>query len=188
MKNKLEEFVNRNRESFDSEMPDHDLWKQIDKEPVKEQKIFNLFTRMQAAAVLLVLVNATIIFFLLQRKPETSQTTANPSTPTEQVAGEERVSEDALDQISRVIEIKQAKLKEIERSNPVLYKKFVGALDQLNDAYKELEKELGSNPNREQLLEAMIQNLSLQQELLNQQLSIYQKIKQQKNEKISKNM
>ncbi len=187
MKNKLEEFVNRNRESFDSEMPDRDLWKQIDKEPVKEQKIFNLFTRMQAAATLLVLVNATIIFFLLQRKPETSQTTTTPQS-TEQVTGKEPVSEDALDQISRVIEIKQAKLKEIKRSNPVLYKKFVGALDQLNDAYTDLEKKLDSNPNKEQLLEAMIQNLSLQQELLNQQLSIYQKIKQQKNEKISKNM
>ena len=184
MKNKLEEFVNRNRESFDSEMPDHDLWKQIDKEPVKERKIFNLLTRMQAAAVLLVLVNATIIFFLLQRKPDATIT----SPSTEQVIGIESVSEDALDQISKVVEIKQAKLKEIEKSNPVLYKKFVGALDQLNDAYKELEKELGSNPNREQLLEAMIQNLSLQQELLNQQLSIYQKIKQQKNEKISKNI
>jgi hypothetical protein len=66
MKNKLEEFVNRNRESFDSEMPDHDLWKEIDKKPVKEGKIFNLLTRMQAAAVLLVLVNATIIFFLFK--------------------------------------------------------------------------------------------------------------------------
>lgn len=187
MKNKLEEFVNRNRESFDSEMPDHDLWKAIDKEPVKERKIFHLLTRMQAAAVLLLLVNATIIFFLFQRKPETSQTTTIPPS-TEQVTGKEPVSEDALDQISRVIEIKQAKLKEIERSNPVLYKKFIGALDQLNDAYRDLEKKLDSNPNKEQLLEAMIQNLSLQQELLNQQLSIYQKIKQQKNEKISKNI
>lgn len=187
MKNKLEEFVNRNRESFDSEMPDRDLWKKIDKEPVKEFKIFNLLTRMQAAAVLLVLVNATIIFLLLQRKPETSQTTTTPQS-TEQFTGKEPVSEDALDQISRVIEIKQAKLKEIEQSNPVLYKKFIGALDQLNDAYRDLEKKLDNNPNKEQLLEAMIQNLSLQQELLNQQLSIYQKIKQQKNEKISKNI
>jgi hypothetical protein len=187
MKNKLEEFVNRNRESFDSEMPDRDLWKEIDKEPVKEHKLFNMLTRTQAAAALLVLVNATIIFFLLQRKPETTQPVTNVPPPTEQV-GKEPVSEDALDQISKVVEIKQAKLKEIERSNPVLYKKFVGALDQLNDAYRQLEKELDSNPNKEQLLEAMIQNLSLQQELLNQQLSIYQKIKQHKNEKISKNM
>lgn len=187
MKNKLEEFVNRNRESFDSEMPENDLWKKIDKQPVKESKVFNLLTRTEAAAVLLVLVNATIIFFLLQRKPEASQaTTTSPST--EQVAGKEPVSEDALEEISKVVEFKQAKLKEIKSANPVLYKKFIGALDQLNDAYKELEKELDTNPNKEQLLEAMIQNLSLQQELLNQQLSIYQTIKKQKNEKISKNI
>ncbi len=183
MKSKLEEFVNRNRELFDSEIPARDIWKDIDKETVKPKKIFNLFTRMQVAASLLILVNAIIIFFLLQRKPEAGQV-INP-TSTDQVSGNEKpVSEDALEQISKVVEIKQAKLKEIERSNPVLYKKFVSALDQLNDVYKELEKELGSNPNKEQLLEAMIQNLSLQQELLNQQLSIYQKIKQTKNEKI----
>ncbi|MES2332806.1 MAG: hypothetical protein V4539_24570 [Bacteroidota bacterium] len=187
MKNKLEEFVNRNRDSFDSELPEKDLWKAIYKEPVKERKIFNLFTRIQVAATLLVLLNATIIFFLLQRKPGASQeTTAPPST--EQVTSKQAVSEDAIDQISKVVEIKQAKLKEIESANPVLYKKFVGALDQLNDAYKELEKELNGNPNKEQLMEAMIQNLSLQQELLNQQLSIYQKIKHQKNEKIIKNI
>ncbi|MEO8173560.1 MAG: hypothetical protein ABI581_10770 [Sediminibacterium sp.] len=185
MKNKLEEFVNRNRESFDSDMPDRDIWKEIDKQPVQENKILNLFTRTQAAAILLVLVNATIIFSLLNRKPEASQAT---TISTELVAGKEAVSEDVLEEISKVVELKQVKLKEIERSNPVLYKKFIVALDQLNDAYKGLEKELDTNPNKEQLLEAMIQNLSLQQELLNQQLSIYQKIKHQKNEKISKNI
>lgn len=187
MKNKLEEFVNRNRESFDSELPARDIWKDIDKEPEKSKKIFNLFTRIQVAASFLILLNAVIIFFLLQKKPGASQV-VNP-TSTEQVSGNQKpVSEDALEQISKVVEIKQAKLKEIESSNPVLYKKFVSALDQLNDVYKALEKELGSNPNKEQLLEAMIQNLSLQQELLNQQLSIYQKIKQTKNEKVNKDI
>jgi hypothetical protein len=35
MKNKLEEFVNRNRESFDSEKPVRDVLKEIEKEPIK---------------------------------------------------------------------------------------------------------------------------------------------------------
>jgi hypothetical protein len=44
-----------------------------------------------------------------------------------------------------------------------------------------LKKELPVNPNREQLLEAMIENLRLQTEILNQQLSIINEIKASKN-------
>jgi hypothetical protein len=188
MKNKLEEFVHRNRDSFDSEFPAGDVWKNIETTPVKPtSKILYFFTRTQVAASLLVLVNAAILFFMLQRKPEIVP--AVKPIPAEQATGsKEPAPEETIDQISKVVELKQAKLLEIKTTNPVLYKKFTSALDQLNSAYKGLEKELTNNPNKEQLLEAMIQNLGLQQELLNQQLSIYQKIKQTKNEKISKNI
>ncbi len=188
MKNKLEEFVNRNRDSFDSELPAGDVFKKIETSPAKPvKKILYFFTRTQAAASLLVLVNAAILFFLLQRKPE--QSPANNAAHTVQGTGtKEPTQEETLDQISKVVEIKQAKLLEIKNTNPALYKKFTNSLDQLNNEYGNLEKELDKNPNKEQLLEAMIQNLSLQQELLNQQLLIYQKIKQNKNEKISKNI
>jgi len=188
MKNKLEEFVNRNRESFDSELPAGDVFKKIETTQAKpSKKILYFFTRTQAAATLLVLVNAAILFFLLQRKPE--QSPANNAAHTVQGADtKEPTQEETLDQISKVVEIKQAKLLEIKNTNPGLYKKFTSSLDQLNSEYEHLEKELDKNPNKEQLLEAMIQNLSLQQELLNQQLLIYQKIKQNKNEKISKNI
>jgi hypothetical protein len=187
MKNKLEDFVNRNRDAFDSDIPAAELWRNIETTPTKApRKIFYFFTRTQAAASLLILVNATILFFLLQRKPENNITTP---VPVEQTTGnQEPATEETLDQISKVVEVKQARLLEIKSTNPVLYKKFTGALDQLNIVYKELEKELESNPNKEQLLEAMIQNLGLQQELLNQQLLIYQKIKQSKNEKNNKNI
>jgi hypothetical protein len=196
MKNKLEDFVNRNREAFDSEMPAEDVWKDIDRQPVDRarpaRKMFHFFTRTQLAASLLVIITGATIFLLLQKGPETPETATPVAKPaaTEQAAVEstEPVSPESLDQITKMVEVKQAQLKEIEKSNPVLYKKFTVALDQLNDAYKELEKQLDINPNKEQLLEAMIQNLSLQQELLNQQLSIYQKIKQTNNEKVNKDM
>jgi hypothetical protein len=189
MKNKLERFVNEHRESFDSELPGNDVWDAIDTTPRSKGKILAFFTRTRVAATFLVLLNATIIFVLLQRKPESIPANASSKTTVEKVADEkENISEQTLDQISKVVEIKQAALKEIKSSNPFLYKKFTGALGQLNTAYKELEKELGTHPNKEELLEAMIQNLSLQQELLNQQLSIYQKVKQRKNEKVNKNI
>jgi hypothetical protein len=185
MKNKLEEFVHRNRDDFDADAPGRDLWKHIEKHAKRtEPKVFNLFTIKQIAAAALVLVNATVIFFLLQRKPADIPMGSN--TPTEQVTTQPY--EEEIDQISKVVEIKQAKLKEIGKINPVLYKTFVGALNQLNKEYTRLEKELSTNPNKEDLLEAMIQNLSLQHELLNQQLGIYQKFNQTNHEKNTKTL
>jgi hypothetical protein len=188
MKNKLERFVNEHRDSFDSELPGSEVWDAVDTTPRAKGKLVTFFTRTRIAAAFLIFVNAAIIIVLLERKPES---VANSSTqpPVEQVAGgKENISEQTLDQISKVVEVKQAALKEIKSSNPVLYRKFTDAFAQLNITYKELEKELGTHPNKEELLEAMIQNLSLQQELLNQQLSIYQKVKKQKNEKVNKNI
>jgi hypothetical protein len=43
---------------------------------------------------------------------------------------------------------------------------------------------LNANPNTEQLLQAMISNLQLQIDLLNQQLAIIKQVKQPKSEKI----
>jgi hypothetical protein len=50
-----------------------------------------------------------------------------------------------------------------------------------------LKNQLPVNPNREQLLEGMIQNLRLQTELLNQQLNIIKLIKQSKSKTNEKN-
>jgi hypothetical protein len=47
-----------------------------------------------------------------------------------------------------------------------------------------LRSTLNANPNTEQLLQAMISNLQMQIELLNQQLTIIQKVKQPKTDKI----
>lgn len=189
MKSRLEDFVNRHREEFDSELPERDLWKEIAQQPVTPvRKIFRLFTRTQIAASLLVLANAAILFFLVQRV-SVDQNTIQPSTSTTQSEpGAAPIYEQQLDEISKVVTIKQARLREIEKANPVLYKTFTSALQQLNSSYQELKKELKTNPNKETLLEAMIQNLSLQQELLNQQLSIFQTIKQNKHESTQKNI
>jgi phage shock protein A len=77
--------------------------------------------------------------------------------------------------------LKQNELRQIEKDQPELYRQFVSDITQLDSSYNSLKKELPANPNREQLLEAMIQNLQLQTELLNQQLRIIKQIKQAKN-------
>ena len=63
-----------------------------------------------------------------------------------------------------------------------MYKQFAGDFNKLDSTFHTLKKQLPVNPNREQILEAMIQNLQYQEALLNQQLNIIKKINNTKKE------
>jgi hypothetical protein len=77
---------------------------------------------------------------------------------------------------ARLIELKQNQLLKIKKEEPLLYQKFAGDFNRLDSTFHLLKKQLPVNPNHEQILEAMIQNLQYQEALLNQQLNIIKKI------------
>jgi hypothetical protein len=81
---------------------------------------------------------------------------------------------------ARLVEIKHQELKAIEKDEPLLYRQFSADVHSLDSVYLTLQKQLPSNPNREQLLEAMLQNLQLQMGLLNHQLDIIKQINHSK--------
>ena len=80
-------------------------------------------------------------------------------------------------QFSSMIEEKQKELQSIEKDNPALYSQFSGDIKKLDSTYQVLRNTLPANPNKEQLLQAMISNLQMQIDLLNQQLNIIKKVK-----------
>jgi len=81
---------------------------------------------------------------------------------------------------AKLVEIKHKELKTIEKDEPLLYQKFSMDVDKLDSAYHALQDQLPKNPNREQILEAMLQNLRLQMGLLNHQLDIIKQINHSK--------
>jgi hypothetical protein len=81
---------------------------------------------------------------------------------------------------AKLVEIKHKELKKIEKDEPLLYKQFAGDVYKLDSVFHILENQLSTNPNREQLLEAMVQNLQLQMGLLNHQLEIIKQINHSK--------
>ncbi|WP_266369005.1 hypothetical protein [Tellurirhabdus rosea] len=186
MKSKLERFVRDNREDFDTFEPRADLWDSIAQElghqperrwagSVWVNNTFGNRRRMwQIAASVSVIVGLAggFLYFNNQygvtRQPDV--VAAAPAHAREFV------------QYTRLIDEKRAELKTLTASNPVLYQEFSTELNQLEASYKNLRKELPENPNQEVLIQAMVQNLQLQIDLLNQQLMIIQRIKQQNNE------
>jgi len=81
---------------------------------------------------------------------------------------------------ARLVEIKHKQLKTIEKDEPLLYRQFASDVNKLDSVYHSLQDQLPKNPNREQLLEAMLQNLQLQMGLLNHQLDIIKQINHSK--------
>ena len=81
---------------------------------------------------------------------------------------------------AKLVEIKHNQLRSLEKDEPLLYKQFAADVSRLDSVYRNLQSQLPKNPNREQLLEAMLQNLQLQMGLLNHQLDIIKQINHSK--------
>jgi len=52
----------------------------------------------------------------------------------------------------------------------------------MDSTYKELKDDLKDSPNQERVLRAMIKNLQIQTQVLNQQLNVIEQLNQQKKE------
>ena len=197
MNNRLEQFIQDNREAFDNEEPRPQLWKNLQArvlENQKDERVFHLsFLRWTAAAAVLIMLAG--IFYYMEQRQDPTLAKAEPSTSpvtTEDVLNE--LDPNYAKQVyhfTQLIELKQTELKQIEKEHPELYHQFVKDINKLDSSYQALRTELPRNPNRELLLEAMIQNLRLQTELLNQQLSIIKQLRQKNtkdHESISKSV
>ena len=186
---KLEKFIGDNRKEFDDELPSANVWQNIaDGLAEKQQKNFILtpLYKWSIAASILVTAGLTIFLMLNNKKP-TGNFTA--SVKTDSAANANNVPENTpeVNEFAKLVMLKQEELKALAPEQPELYKKFTTDINQLDSSYKSLKSKLSATPNREMLIEAMIQNLQLQLNVLNQQLNIINQIKQSKKGNHEKN-
>ena len=202
-KDKLERFVRDNHEAFDDKEPSLDLWKRLEAgldkssldKPQPEQTGLSTASPFlhvhknrslaegrqigwpnldwRVAASIAVLLLAGCFFYMNQRYGVTHQPEIVAASPT---YAKEVVH------YTQLIDDKRAELKQMTEGNPALYQEFATDLDRLEKSYQSLRADLPKNPNQEVLIQAMIQNLQLQINLLNEQLRVIQRIKQQTNE------
>jgi hypothetical protein len=187
MSKRLEQFIQDNRHAFDNDEPRPQLWRNLQEslgEANKDERVFHLsFLRWTAAAAVVIMMVGMFVYMQHDFGKENNVTavqdkTVGPITP-DQVVNELNPSyAQQVSHFTQLIELKQNELKQIEKEHPELYHQFVGDINKLDSSYQALKMELPRNANRELLLEAMIQNLKLQSDLLNQQLFIIKKINQ----------
>ncbi len=180
MSNKLKNFISDNRKAFDDERPSDKVWENIEASfTEKKEKKFILTPlykwSMAAAAVLII---ASGIYFFVIKEPKESIETASIETG---------VDDPTINLFVKMIDARQEELKSLAKDQPELYQQFTTAINQLDSSYNTLKNQLSATPNKEMLLEAMIQNLQLQLNVLNQQLNIIHQIKESKKYSHEKN-
>jgi septal ring factor EnvC (AmiA/AmiB activator) len=174
MSKRLEDFIRANREEFDDLEPRAGLWAEIEKklpeEPKKrEAKTFSIgFVLRVAATVILVMGVSFVIFLKSIEKKDVDLAQINPEYAKQQV------------HYASLVETKRTELKQIAKSDPALYQEFSKEIAQMDSTYKKLNSDLANSPNQELVLRAMIQNLQIQTEVLNQQLSAIEQYNQDK--------
>lgn len=184
--NRLERFVRDNREVFDMHEPSDDLWSKIvtqlpttsNEMPQQEDILHTRVVQFRPpwqrywryAAAVLVFVGLGWGYWRVQTMDETGSIvrTVAPQYSKQMV------------HYTDLIETKREEIKQMANEEPDLYKNFAQELIRLEYDYKSLQAELPQTPNQEELIRAMMQNLQVQLDVLNQQLSIIQKLNEAK--------
>ena len=186
MKQRLEDFINSNRDSFDNELPSTQIWERINKNSAQEKKaakIMNMSMLKICAAALLILTVGVVIFLVSENNKLKTDLTASQKRLEQHIKDQQQIRTDynnELNQIILVVAAKQNQLSGIGKEYPSLYRSFTADINDLNKEYEELKQVLGSVPEKEEVLDAMIQNLKLQADLLNEQLLIIHQLKSAK--------
>jgi hypothetical protein len=184
MSDKLKQFIEENRKAFDTEEPGSRVFNKIQQElsgtntPMPARRV----SMVWAACIAGIIVLSAGLYFVWSKKNTVPGPVVKESIhDTEEASYGDPVYAKQIYHFKELIGLKQSELKQLETENPELYNQFAGDINQLDSSYQSLKIKLAENPNREMLLEAMIQNLQLQSDLLNRQLFIIKEIKQKSN-------
>jgi hypothetical protein len=177
MSKRLEDFIRANREEFDDLEPGADIWGKIEKQlPPQEteikktvKKTFSLGFVLRVAAAVIVVMGISFVIFLRSIDNKGVDLAAiNPDYARQQV------------HYASLVEVKLTELKQIAKTDPQLYQEFSSEIAKMDATYNKLNNDLANSPNQELVLRAMIRNLQIQTEVLNQQLSVIEQYNQMK--------
>lgn len=179
MSKRLEDFIKTNKAGFDDLEPGNDLWEGIEEKlpplvtalPGKHAQTFTLGFVMRVAALIIVVMAAGFALYLKKQKQVgVNLVDINPEYAQQQV------------HYASLIESKRMELKRLAKNDPQLYHEFSGEIAKMDSTYKKLNTDLATSPNQERVLHAMIRNLQIQTEVLNQQLRVIEQFNQMKKE------
>ena len=169
MKDNLEEFIREHRDEFDSYTPAENMWPIVDKKlRHKHRRIGKTY---YAATASLLLILGSFLWFMKH-----TDTRNIPQVSQEVVVTPE--IKDAEVYYTSLVETKRTEVKQMCTAYPDVCKDFEAEIDTLHALYGQLKIEYKNSNGNEAVLQAMIQNLQMQVQLLSTQFQVIQNIKQ----------
>ena len=188
MSRKLEKFIGDNRNEFDDAVPSAKVWENLAagfEEKKQKKSVLAPMYKWSIAAALVITAGVTI-FVVINNKKATTDIPVIAKADTSSI-NSITPEYPEVNEFAKMVILKQEELKALAPEQPELYRKFATDINQLDSSYQSLKSQLSATPNREMLIQAMIQNLQLQLNVLNQQLNIINQIKQSKSDRHEKN-
>jgi hypothetical protein len=191
-KDKLEQWVEENRASLDYFEPDPALWQELQKKldqemPAKRKPlgIVRMYPMaMRAAAAVALLISAYFIVNYIA-KPDSAKDDSVFTQVNLAEVSPELAEADVY--YTREIQEKRKAFQALTSANPSLCKDFEKDIAQLDSMYTVLKKEIATTPDKDQVADAMIENLQIRIDILNQQLQILEKVKNVQTRKNNEN-
>jgi hypothetical protein len=182
MKDQLDDFVEKNRDAFDDKQPSERVWKGVESE-MKFQKpsLWNSVGLWRAAAILFMAASAYLLYTKMN-VPDRQEMASNKTH--QQVVNEfADVEEFYFQEISE----KTALIEQFKRADGL--NGFTNDFKQLEAMYNVLKEEMQTSPSQK-VKDALVLNLLVRIDLLNQELHKLEVQKEQPKEgtKASKNV
>ncbi|WP_423148735.1 hypothetical protein [Rubrolithibacter danxiaensis] len=178
MSERLENFIRNNKRDFDEFEPPADLWNKIEEKlndsieiQPKHERVIKLSSLIKVAAMLLIVLTAGFIFFNYEKKQAIEISNIDPKLAKQQM------------HYASLIQQKRQEIQQIEKEDPQLFKEFSSEIKSMDVNYQKLKNDLSTSPNQEETVKAMIRNLQIQLQVLNQQLKIIEQVNQLKQSK-----
>lgn len=207
MNDTLKNYIAAHRDAFDTDKPSAELWSRIEgniaMKPAAPVVSIRAFRRSLLAAVAVVTAVSVAIFHpnpgdgtagrsdnnrAIAKEEHSAATMPGPGT--ENSGGSVTVPDSLYDRefyyMSRIIHTKFQEVSKIKEDHPELYDRFASDLRKLDSTYQQLKQQLPGQVNQEMLLQAMLQNLTLQVDLINRQLGIIHQLQKESHEKVTK--
>ena len=160
MKDKLEQFVKENRESFDIHEPDLNIWNKIEKN-IKPKKKINWYGYINKAAIIIVVFFASFLAqkFILRRELHSLASKNEYKINIPEL-------EEAQSYYSGLFKRKYKEMKPLLSKYPGVEQEVSRDLSELDSLYDGLEKDLRDNIANQEVIEAMIENYRLRISIL----------------------
>lgn len=170
-KDSLEKFIVENKEEFNTEDAPLFLWDDIELK-LRQRKRKALYRSLSVAASVLI-VFASSILFIQHKQVNTTEadTIVNPEVM------------EAQTQFSSLIELKKSEINQYKNTQPELVNELNNQLTELQKNYNLLIPQLKDENKKEIIVQALIENLQMQLEILNRSLEIVQNLKNGNHEK-----